>query len=108
LGELPILHIIEISPLKTDCFGIKSNLFLVLEFQRSFVIPPSCPGRRENYYQVLYWQLQPVSQPHVPDSMGWPRRAAEIMAAAQPVPLSTAMAAAGQLSWQAPHSMQAS
>jgi hypothetical protein len=30
------------------------------------------------------------------------------MAAAQPLPLSTRIAPAGQLSWQAPHSMQAS
>ncbi len=30
------------------------------------------------------------------------------MAAAHPTPLSTAMAAVGQLSWQAPHSIQAS
>jgi hypothetical protein len=34
-------------------------------------------------------------------------KAARIMAAAHPTPLSTVMAPAGQLSWQAPHSMQA-
>jgi hypothetical protein len=37
-----------------------------------------------------------------------PRRAALIMAAAQPTPLSTVIAPVGQLSWQAPHSMHAS
>jgi hypothetical protein len=35
-----------------------------------------------------------------------PRSAAIIMAVAQPVPLSTEIAPAWQLSWQAPHSMQ--
>jgi hypothetical protein len=38
----------------------------------------------------------------------WPVRAARIMAAAHPTPLSTVIAPVGQLSWQAPHSMHAS
>jgi hypothetical protein len=40
--------------------------------------------------------------------MGFPRKAAPIMAAAHPTPLSTEMANVGQLRWQAPHSIHAS
>lgn len=49
--------------------------------------------------------LSSPPQPQVPLSMSLPLSAAEIIAFAQPTPLSTLIAPTGQLSAQAPHSM---
>jgi hypothetical protein len=51
-------------------------------------------------------QDEPIPGPHVASFL--PVRAARIMAAAHPTPLSTVIAATGQLRWQAPHSMHES
>jgi hypothetical protein len=54
---------------------------------------------------VIYPQLQALPGPQVISLR--PVSAETIMADAQPTPLFTLMAAAGQFIWQAPHSMQA-
>ena len=57
-------------------------------------------------YLSVEQQDDSLSLPHVASFL--PVRAAWIIAAAHPTPLSTVIASVGQLSWQAPHSIHAS